>query len=578
MTVYRVLFLVIFLAAVPLCFYRPNRKKSIVYVSVVFLYMFFMTAFRYGIGNDYDNYRNILYSVIEGDMSVSAIMRDLSMEPGYALLLKAVAMAAPAHAEYFTLNVICALLTLVPAAVIIVKYSKMPWLSCWLYVAITFLYNDMNFTRQSIAAAIVFAGFGFFEKRKHIGVLLVILIAACFHTSVLVLIPVYLLSLIKPCPLSMGIIGALAVAAFIFSEKLLRFAVGTFLPRYEHYLDSIFLTYGLSAKFLIVPAVLALVICTAYYLGWKNTGARAEVLTNFIFVNFFIWLFIVKHFIIERFTLPIYIFTLISLPDALCFLAQYSKEPVKSTIKSNSRHTIVPQKPVESKAVPKMAVFPAALTAVMGSTLWYNSFCEVQGVHGVFPYCSIFQPAFVMNEDAFTDFPRSVYVNRGMLESLYLFNKEDYSVIALSYGASEGKLEFPVTNMLRRMGFDEDFNNLEGKAYIGVVSNGQKIMERTDSESFDETMSLYGGKYIVNVRSTVENEGASVTVNGYEFITEPGTGVYFAAFDNQTQRLITVQGYNISSRNCEYIHSNGFNGLDYMPGFEDIRPKLDFDT
>lgn len=100
-----------------------------------------MSSLRYGLGNDYFNYRTYLHNVMDNGLSVIDTVRTTGIEPGYVLLLKLTGLLG---GDYLILNTLTALLILVPTAYIIIKYSKMPWISAWLYLTVTFFYNSMN--------------------------------------------------------------------------------------------------------------------------------------------------------------------------------------------------------------------------------------------------------------------------------------------------------------------------------------------------------------------------------------------------------------------------------------------------
>lgn len=588
MTMYYILIGLIFGLAVPACFSSPSRKKTVIYVCSVFGVMLLMIALRYDTGNDYYNYRRYLYSVIDGGMSVGDIIRTYSVEPGYALLLRGVASAFPRDCAYLALNAICAVLTVCPAAYAIIRYSKMPWLSAWLYVAITILYNAMNFTRQSIAAAIVFMGYGFFVRKNHIGVLAVILAGAMFHFSVLIMIPVYLVTLIKPTPLSLGIIGGAGLLVFIFSNQLITFVLTNFFPKYSQYLGTVYLTVGLTPKFLIVPAALMIIIMTAFFLGWKKAGRAAEMQTFFIFINFLLWLFIVKHFIVERFTLPMYIFTLISLPEALEFYRGWCSElseklgENKKEAKSRKKNARTQVRYRREKKLAARYLFPGVTALTLGVTFWYNLFCIGQGVHGVFPYKSVIYPMWTgwgeVNSKLEKN-PPLIYVNLPFTEFTYLAKEKDFTLVALVNGSSGDTLEWVQKSNLKSIGMEDFFDCTKGESFIGVYSKGKAVFEMvSDNEVLRETVSLYDGKYSVTAVSAGANSGgvSSLTVNGVEFLSYPESeGVFFAVFDNVSKKLKTAQGYGTGTYNQDYIHSNGFNGLYYREGFEDLEPVYD---
>ena len=148
MAVYYILMALILGLAYPMCIRKPSKKKNIIYIAVVFGYMFVMSSLRYGLGNDYFNYRTYLHNVMDNGLSVIDTVRTTGIEPGYVLLLKLTGLLG---GDYLILNTLTALLILVPTAYIIIKYSKMPWISAWLYLTVTFFYNSLNFTRLSAA-------------------------------------------------------------------------------------------------------------------------------------------------------------------------------------------------------------------------------------------------------------------------------------------------------------------------------------------------------------------------------------------------------------------------------------------
>jgi transmembrane protein EpsG len=75
------------------------------------------------------------------------------------------------------------------------KYSISYYTSVFLFLAsadyISWMYNGI---RQFMAVTIVFAGTGWMIERKHIRVILLILVASQFHASALLMIPIYLIA------------------------------------------------------------------------------------------------------------------------------------------------------------------------------------------------------------------------------------------------------------------------------------------------------------------------------------------------------------------------------------------------
>lgn len=560
MTAYYILMLLIFGLGYPMLIYKPEKKKTIIYVCIVFVYMFFISTLRYGIGYDYFNYMKPLYEMTDNPLTIAQVHENYNFEYGYILLMK---LAELMGGDYIILVGLCSLLTLAPAAYIICRYSKMPWLSCWLYLTITFLYNCMNFTRQSIGAAIILLCWRFFKERKHIGVLAAILLASMFHRSMLVMLPVYIFSLIKPSKKLYGIVGGCGILVYIFSGHILEFAVTKLAPSYAKYLNSDFLTVGLSPVFLIVPFILAAIIIPAYFFG--NKTREGALGASLIFCNFFIWIFITKHYILERFSLPIYIFTLITLPDALCFWKEYF-EKMKKKLEEKGEIKNLYFKKSQLKKIAKNG-FAAIMCITVGSTFLYNIYCSNENVHGVFPYRSIMYPDCGDDTELLETSPRSAYVNCSLTKMLSLANRRSSTVVICSAGNTGGYIELADRIMLRSLGFDTALDSLGDKRFIGVSVNGKSKLEQVSDEDISTALGFYGGKYSLSLSSG--SEGASIKVNGREFAPE-GTGLMFAVFDNELKIITTSQGYDTASRGCPYIHSNAFTNIWSFEGFEEL--------
>ncbi|MBQ7782340.1 MAG: EpsG family protein [Oscillospiraceae bacterium] len=555
MTVYYILMLLILGLAYPLCIKNPSQKKNTLYVCTVFGYMLVMSVLRYGIGNDYFNYRRYLYGMTDNDLTFSQTMDTFGIEPGYVLLMKLTQLLG---GDYFILNLITAVLILVPTAYVILRHSKIPWISAWLYLTVTFFYNSLNFTRQSLSVAVIFLGWRFFRDKNHIGAVITVLLASMFHVSALVLIPVYFMSLIKPSAKSLGIIGGGALLCFIFSNQILSFVTTYLLPNYAKYMDTIYLKKGLSPVFLIIPAILLILTLTAYFHGWHSHSSEAPMLTNFIFYNFLIWLFIIKHFIIERFSMPVYIFILLSVPELL----EYSKT-IRLTEKVKGSHA----KPSEQSRLSVYLkngkrIYPMSAAFIITITFIYNQYCAMDGVHGVFPYRSITMPAGEVTKAKYRDNYRELFVNAEFLEFLGLANGGNYTVLLCVNGGTGDKLELPYQWHLKRLGFETDLTSLDGQSYMGLVSGGKAVFEKTSPDVIEETFSLYGGKLAVSAISggnTASLQKAGTLIDRKEYMPD-SYGLNFAVFDNEQKKIVAAQGYDISDFNYTYHNSSAFYG------------------
>lgn len=363
MTVYLIAEVIVFLLAYPLCIYKPNNIKKILYVVLVFGYLFGLSYFRYGIGNDYFSYINIFYRAFVTDWQ--DCFND-EVEGGYMVLVKLISLIT---SDTKIMHGIMAMLCLAPTGYIIAKYSKNVWLSCHLYLCLTFYYSSMNFIRQTLTATIIFLAYRLFIQRKTIPFIIVVLIASTLHATVLLLIPVYfMIAYIKPTTKALGVGMVTLIALYLTSNTILNF-IAQKIPKYAGYIGTKYFQVGLSQIYLVVPILYMLLMLYAYHETDYHKEEYSSMFVNTSVFTFGIWFFITKHFILERFSIYVYIFVMLALPHVTEYLrGYYIEKDTSETAKVGRIKYIV------------------LMILVVGVTLWYNLFGMISGFHGVFPY------------------------------------------------------------------------------------------------------------------------------------------------------------------------------------------------
>lgn len=310
MAVYLILMAIVLVLAYPLIERKPSIGKKLCYVIVTFAAMYLISIFRYGLGNDYYSYIYIFRNI--QDASGLAIF-NLGYEPAFTVITKLISL--------FTSNInvlyaIYALLILVPTAYAIFRYSENIWMSTMMFISLTFFYCSLSFIRQSIAFAVILCAYKYIKERNHFKVLLFIFIACLFHSTVIVMIPIYLIAaFVKPTKITVPIYGVITALVYFLSWPILRLAV-LILPQYKGYLDLNFITQGYKPVYLIVPAIIAALAIVAHFTGYgKAYPKQSSIFTNFAIFNFIIWFIATKHFVIERFSMYIYIFMIMFIPS-----------------------------------------------------------------------------------------------------------------------------------------------------------------------------------------------------------------------------------------------------------------------
>lgn len=120
--------------------------------------------------------------------------------------------------DYHVWLMTIAVLTGIPIMLILRKRSKSFFYSSFLFMTGIIFFWMLNGMRQFWAAAIVFLFSDWIEKRKTIPFMIVVLIAATIHFTVLIMIPMYFIVTAKPFGKKVMIFLILLLLAVVFLE------------------------------------------------------------------------------------------------------------------------------------------------------------------------------------------------------------------------------------------------------------------------------------------------------------------------------------------------------------------------
>lgn len=201
-------------------------------LKLSFLCIFLFLALRYNYGNDYHSYLDGYFEITSGKIFLTGER----WEPGWRFL----------HIIFlpFGFFVMIAVLALFNSFVLyktIKKYvpSNYHWLAVFLYVFNPYMMLvHSSAMRQGLAISIFLIAIRFLARRRAIGYFVCILIAASFHKSALVLLPIFALSFVN-----IRINKALAIA--ILTSFISLFALLSVLgPYINQLINAIFPKYA----------------------------------------------------------------------------------------------------------------------------------------------------------------------------------------------------------------------------------------------------------------------------------------------------------------------------------------------
>ena len=336
----------------PLLAAKPNTRRA--YLLAMGLLCWLLSSLRYVTGFDYRFYETVFQNTAGSGLSGLALLGQI--EPGYLLLnLTVASVGGDYRAFLFVFHLLFTLLVFVWMG----RYSPSPWLSVYLFLTLQYFALSMNFLRQAMAAAILLWIYPFLKRRRFLPCLGIILLAACFHRTALIMVPLCLL-------LSLGIsrlhysLAALATgAAYLLLDPLVQVAV-RLVPKYQHYLTERY-WQGNSFLYLLLPVGCFLFVLPLLK-GDKGGPPASPVLANCMFYSMLIQLFITRHFILERLSIYPAFFCLLALPEAALLGGESRRSRICTGI-------------------------------LLAGGLAYFFFAASQGFHGVYPFRGVWDRA-----------------------------------------------------------------------------------------------------------------------------------------------------------------------------------------
>ena len=294
------------MAGAPLLARWPKYRRT--YLLALGAACWLLASLRYITGFDYRSYETFFQMVsVEGLPGLAA--RN-GQEFAYYLLNLAVAYLG---GDYRAFLFMFHFLLIGLVFVWIERYSPSPWMSVYLFLTLQYFAMSMNLLRQAFAAAVILWTYSFLKSRRFFPYCGVVLLAACFHQSALIMFPFYFLLNLRISKLHYGLAALLMGVVYCAVDPLMRFTMSIF-PRYQSYLGS---RYWQSNTIIYILLPLG---CFLFILPLLRQTARnpsiSPVWVNSVYYSLLIQLLITRHFILERLSVYVAVFSLAALPEA----------------------------------------------------------------------------------------------------------------------------------------------------------------------------------------------------------------------------------------------------------------------
>lgn len=156
------------------------------------------------------------------------------------------------------------------------KYSRIPWLSVFLFFTLMLFDFFLSGMRQAMAICILLYAYDRMLERKPVAFCVLVVTAALFHTSAIVFLAAYPISMLRSTKKFMLISGAVALAAAVLWQVLLPVVLKLF-PKYDYYTgDEEFSSGGILA--VTMKGLVYLTALGAGELLWNRKNRKMRTL------------------------------------------------------------------------------------------------------------------------------------------------------------------------------------------------------------------------------------------------------------------------------------------------------------
>lgn len=317
-----------------LCELHPSRRSDVILIAVLSVAMFFFSILRdTSVGIDYWMYKEIYRLLCEGGLPYLFSTNNIYWrEIGYSLFEYLLSLVSPTPMGY---SVGVALFCLGLNAVFVYKYSPSVWLSMFIFISFGFFNYTLCTIRHQMAIAIFLFALPYLRQKRFVPYLVIVLLAATFHKSMLVWIPVYFLAQLAMDWKSYAFYGSCLVLYYLFSEKIL--AVVTRYVYTEYQVGSYYMQ-GRNIPTVIIPVAFFVVVALMQKPLLERDPGNLPLM-NLSMYCAGLFLMTLKHFVFQRLALVLLPVSMLLLPEITRCLAispeqQKELDDLKAAVKA----------------------------------------------------------------------------------------------------------------------------------------------------------------------------------------------------------------------------------------------------
>lgn len=208
-----------------------SKKGAAVYLGIVFSFFAFLLMFKApSVGNDTETYIKLFKEIASYD-KVSNFLMDSRYEAGFVYIIRIISKLFDDPQYLFILT---GPFIAFSFGRFIYKYSRLPWMSVYMFLTLQFFDLSFSGLRQIISIAVLLFSYDFLIKRRPIQFFSIVFIAATIHTSAVLFLLLYPFTSLKQTRNFYLISTGIGIAGAVSFGAILRVAENVF-PQYLKY-------------------------------------------------------------------------------------------------------------------------------------------------------------------------------------------------------------------------------------------------------------------------------------------------------------------------------------------------------
>lgn len=228
-----------------------NRRRAlnVVYLAAIFSILFLLGALRLEVGNDYGTYVTTCHEIFQRGYVVT--------EPGFNFVVRVLYTLAGSE-QYLLVFAFFAFVTVFLFLKAFYEQSDSFALSFFLFMSLGIYFRTFNTVRYYFVLAIVVYSLRYVVRKEYAKFIILILFAALFHKSVLVVIPLFLIADRTFKKWQLGLMAVVCLGFLVGKDFIMQIA----LKLYPSYVNTPYLEEGTG----ILPNIMSIARCVAVLL------------------------------------------------------------------------------------------------------------------------------------------------------------------------------------------------------------------------------------------------------------------------------------------------------------------------